>query len=205
MNGPHHASLPNARAVERTITRHDELVSAAQAGSPRAFAELHALYSRRLYKTIVSITNSPEDAEDALQDTFLRAYLAIRAFEGRSSIYSWLTRIAIHSALMILRKRRTRAEILIDSQPDGQAEEGCFDFRDSAPNPEQVYEWRQRQIRLLRAIRNLGPLLREPIQMRMTKGSSLKEIGQALNISEGAVKARLHRARRRLSTTYRKP
>lgn len=204
MNGPHHSTHPNNRAAEGTIIRPDELVSAAQAGSPRAFAELHALYSRRLYKTIVSITNSPEDAEDALQDTFLRAYVAIRSFEGRSSIYSWLTRIAIHSALMLLRKRRTRAEILIDPQPDGQTEESYFDFRDSAPNPEQIYELRQRQIRLLRGIRKLGPLLEKPIRMRMTKGSSLKEIGEALNISEGAVKARLHRARRRLSTSYHK-
>lgn len=205
MNGPNHAIVLNIHSVERTIARHDELVLAAQAGSPRAFAELHGIYSRRLYRTIVAITNSPEDAEDALQETFLRAYLAIHAFEGRSTVYSWLTRIAIHSALMILRKRRTRSEILFDPQSDGQGETAHFDFRDSAPNPEQVCEFNQRQIRLLRAIRKLGPLLQEPVQMRITRGSSLKEIGKALNISEGAVKARLHRARRRLTAVCRRP
>jgi len=67
----------------------------AQVESPIAFQNLYALYSSRLYKSIVSITKNPQDAEDALQDTFLRAYVAIDTFEGKSSIYSWLTRIAM--------------------------------------------------------------------------------------------------------------
>jgi RNA polymerase sigma-70 factor (ECF subfamily) len=204
MNGLNHATVSNACSVERSITHDDEIVSAAQAGCPKAFAALHAIYSRRLYSTILAITRSPEDAEDALQETFMRVHLAIHTFEGRSTVYSWLTRIAINSALMVLRKRRARTEILFDPQPDAQADAACFDIKDSAPNPEQIYDLRQRFVRLLRAIRKLSPSLREPIQMRMTNESSLKEIGRSLNITEAAVKARLYRARLRLSATYQR-
>jgi RNA polymerase sigma-70 factor, ECF subfamily len=199
MNASSHATLLNANPMDRMTARDREIVSAAQAGSPRAFAELHALYSRRLYKTIIDITKCPEDAEDALQETFLRAYLAIHNFEGRSTVYSWLTRIAINSALMILRKRRVRAEMLFDPQPNAQGETFYFEIKDSAPNPEQVCDLRQRQVRLLRAVRNLGPRLREPLRMRLMKEASIKEIGRALNISPAATRTRLHRARQRLT------
>jgi RNA polymerase sigma-70 factor, ECF subfamily len=178
--------------------RDDQLVKEAQAGLPGAFAELYATYSPRLYKTILSITRNPEDAEDALQNTFLRVHFALHTFEGRSGIYSWLTRIAINSALMILRRRRTRPETLFDPHSDPREDTPCFEIKDSSPNPEQICDLRQRRIRVLHAIRNLDPRLQTPIRMQMTMGSSVKEIGCALNISQAAVKARLHRARRRL-------
>ena len=205
MNGASHATYMNVHTTKRGSTRDNEIVAAAQAGSHGAFAELYGIYSPRLYRTILGITRSPEDAEDALQDTFLHACLAIHAFEGRASVYSWLTRIAINSALLILRKRRVRAEILFDPQPDDRAETFCLDIKDPAPNPEQVCDLRQRRMRLQAAIRNLNARQREPIRMRMAKESSLKEISRSLNISEGAVKARLHRARMRLSATWWKP
>lgn len=184
---------------ELAARQDDQLVKAAQAGLPEAFAELYATYSPRLYKTILAITRNPENAEDALQDTFLRVHLGLHTFEGRSSIYSWLTRIAINSALMILRRRRAHPETLFDPHPDSQEDTPCFEVKDSSPNPEQICDMRQRRIRVLHAIRNLDPRLQTPIRMQMTMGSSIKEIGRALNISEAAVKARLYRARRRLS------
>jgi RNA polymerase sigma-70 factor (ECF subfamily) len=204
MNALSCAAVLNVHSMERSTARDNEIASAAQAGCPKAFAELHALYSRRLYNTILAITKSPEDAEDALQETFLRAHLAIHAFEGRSTVYSWLTRIAINSALMVLRKRRIRSEIVLASQADAPAGTVCFEIKDHAPNPEQIYDLRQRFVRLLRAVRKLSPGLREPIRMRMTNESSLKEIGRTLNITEAAVKARLYRARLRLSVTYQR-
>lgn len=82
------------------------LVSAACEGSSSAFGQLQTLYSRHLYRTIMRITKNKEDAEDVLQDTFMCAFLSLRSFERRSSFYSWLTRIGINSALMLLRKRR---------------------------------------------------------------------------------------------------
>jgi RNA polymerase sigma-70 factor, ECF subfamily len=179
----------------------DPLVVAVQTGVPDAFAQLHARYSPRLYRTIIAITKNPEDAQDALQETFLRAHLRVHAFEGRSSIYSWLSRIAINSALMILRKRRARPEVLFDPQPDDRCETIFFESKDPAPNPEEAYNLRQRQIKTLRAIRSLDPKLRAPIRMQTRHGWSVREISHALSISEVAVKSRLYRARQRLSTT----
>lgn len=176
----------------------DQLVSAVQAGEPEDFAKLYATYSRRLYKTILAITRNPEDAEDALQETFLRAHLRLDTFEGRSSIYSWLTRIAINSALMILRKRRTRHETLFDPHPDARTDTLAFEIRDSVPDAEQICDLRQRKDKMLHAIGRLDGQLQAPIRMQVTLGWSVKEIGRALNISETAVKSRLHRARCRL-------
>ena len=169
---------------------------------PEAFAQLHAIYSPRLYRTIISITKNPEDAQDALQETFLRAHLKVHAFEGRSSIYSWLSRIAINTALMILRKRRAHPEVLFDPQPDDRCETIFFEPKDIAPNPEEAYDLRQCQIRTLRAIRRLDPKLLAPLRMQAKHGWSVREISQALDISEAAVKSRLYRARRRLSTMH---
>jgi RNA polymerase sigma-70 factor (ECF subfamily) len=193
----------NVHAEEREVARDKEIVSAAQAGSPGAFADLYAAHSRRLYKTIIAITRNSADAEDALQETFLRAYLAFHSFEGRSNVYSWLARIAINSALLILRKRRARSEILFDPRSDAQVATFCFEVQDSAPTPEQAYDLRHRRVRLIRAIRNLDAKLRRPVQMRMATESSMKEISRALDISEAAAKTRLHRARLRLSAACR--
>ena len=187
-------------AVELTARREDPLVTAVQVGVPEAFAKLYAVYSSRLYKTIIAITKNPEDAQDALQETFLRAHLGVHAFESRSSIYSWLSRIAINSALMILRKRRTHHEVLFDPQPDDRCERIFFEPKDPAPNPEDAYGLHQHQVKTLTAIRHLSPNLRSPLQMQMKHGWSVREISQALNISEAAVKTRLNRARKRLST-----
>lgn len=161
--------------------------------------ELYVAYSRRLYRTILAITKNREDAEDVLQETFLRVHLALHTFEGRSTIYSWLTRIAVNSALMNMRKRRARPEILFDPQPDSYAEALTFEGRDSSPNPEEACDLLQRQARLLEAISALSPGLRRPIQMWMRRETSIKEIGRALNLTVAAVKTRLHRARLRLS------
>lgn len=189
------------QTVERVTTPLDDIVLAAQAGSAAAFAELHSAYSRRLFQTILSITRNPQDAEEALQETFLRAYLAIKTFEGKSQIYTWLTRIAVNTALMVLRKQRVRPEVLFDAQPDDRCETIFFEPKDPAPNPEEVYDLHQRQTKALSAIRRLDPKLRAPIGMQMKQGWSIREMSRALNISEAAVKSRLHRARQKLSTS----
>jgi RNA polymerase sigma-70 factor (ECF subfamily) len=189
-----------ALLVEGVIAPVDNIVAAAQAGSPAAFEELHSIYSGRLYRTILSITRNPHDAEEVLQETFFKANPATKTFEGKAKIYSWLTRIAINCALMILRKRRVRSEVLFDLKPDERGEVITFEVRDSAPNPEELCILHQRQHRTLRAIRRLSPHLRAPIRMQIMRGWSIGEIGRALNISEAAVKSRLYRARRRLST-----
>ena len=186
---------------QRLAMRDRQLVSEAQAGSSESFAQLQRLYHHKLYKTIVGITKNREDAEDALQDTFLRAYLALRHFEGRSSVYSWLTRIAINSALMILRRRRVRAEVFFDSPSNPRDGAYPLEVKDTALDPEQEWAQQQRWIHMYCAIERLEPKLKAPIQVLLTRECSMSEIAQALDITVAAVKARLHRARRRLTST----
>jgi len=187
----------NSSPAERSALSETRLVLAAQAGSSAAFAELQGRYARRLYRTIIAITKNREDAEDALQETFLRAHLALCNFEGRSSVYSWLTRIAINSALMVLRKRRARPEFLFDPSTDEvEKDPSQLEIKDHSLNPEQVCDQRERRACILRAIQRLDPKLRIALQIRVRYGCSIKEIAETLGISEAAAKTRLHRARK---------
>ena len=194
-------------AVE-VASHHDEslqsknLVAAARSGSSAAFAELRELYARRVYQKLLTITKNREDAEDALQDTFLRAYMALHTFEERSSFYTWVTRIAINSALMILRRRRIRPEVSFDSASETEEAISGFEFKDTGPSPEHICLHRQSYACMLQSIWNLQPRLRQVIEMQMTDNFSIREIAQALEISEAAVKSRLSRARARLASAH---
>jgi RNA polymerase sigma-70 factor, ECF subfamily len=178
-----------------------KLVAAARSGSSAAFAELREIYARRVYRKLLIMTKNREDAEDALQDTFLRAYMALHTFEERSSFYTWVTRIAINSGLMILRRRRLRPEVSFDSTSETEEASG-FEFKDTGPSPEYICVHRQRYAYMLRSIWKLQPRLRQVIEMQMTENRSIKEIAQALEISEAAVKSRLARARARLAGVH---
>jgi RNA polymerase sigma-70 factor, ECF subfamily len=175
------------------------LVLAARSGCRTAFDELWDLYSRRVYGTIFSIVKNPQDAEDALQDSFLRAFLALESFEGRASFYTWLTRIAINSALGILRKRRRIPETSLDSTSRQEDEQAPEDFRDLAPDPEYIFDQEQRRAKLMQAIRKLPISLQEAVQALLTEDCSVKEVARRLNISQAAAKSRLYRARTKLS------
>jgi RNA polymerase sigma-70 factor (ECF subfamily) len=187
------------RPSGNSVPQQDQpLVCAAQSGCRQAFDELTNLYSSRVYRTILAITKNAEDAEDAMQDTFLRAFLAIDRFEGRASFYSWLTRIAINSALMILRRRRSVHEVSFSSSPDWGGESLPMEVTDSAADPEEACSQQQRRDILIRAIHKLKPSLREAVRARLEEECSVKEIAERCNISEAAAKSRLLRARTRL-------
>jgi len=183
------------------LQRDQRLVYAAQAGCRTAFGELFNLYSRRIQLTIFSITKNSADAEDAMQDSFLQAFLAIRRFEGRANFYTWLTRIAINSSLMILRRRRARPEVSFNGPLEWEDELVPLDFEDSAPGPEETYDQWQRQSSLIRAIHRLSPNLREVVRVRVTEECSVREVADRFNISLAAAKSRLYRARRRLGVS----
>src|SRR5579871_2039234 len=104
----------NCAAVAEVDWANERLVAAALDGDYRAFSALCDLHSAHLLRTIYRITRNREDAEDALQDTLMRAFLHMRSFDGRAQFVTWMTRIAINSALMILRKRRRHLMISID-------------------------------------------------------------------------------------------
>jgi len=176
------------------------LVTAARTGSEAAFTELHSLYAHRLYRTIFSITRNHEDAEDALQDALLRACLALDSFEGRSKLLSWLTRIAINSALMTLRKRRVRHEASFELLPWSEDEAPHLQIRDPSPNPEEACLQLERKHCVVHAVTKLKPAFRSVVELQMSRECSTKEIARSLDVSVATVKARLYRARRRLAT-----
>ncbi len=199
-------SLPPDNDVSRsggytTSLSDQHLVLAARSGCRSAFNELWNLYSRRVYSTVFNITKNRQDAEDALQDSFFRAFLALESFEGRSSFYSWVTRIAINSALGMLRKRRCRPESSHIPTFEHEDERAPREIIDLAPDPEQMYDQDQRCARLTQAIRRLPTNLQEIVQTRMTEDCSLKEVASRLNISVPAAKSRLYRARTRLGSS----
>ena len=177
------------------------LVLAARSGCGSAFNELWNLYSQRVYRTVFNITKNRQDAEDALQDGFFRAFLSLESFEGRSSFYSWVTRIAINSALGVLRKRRCRPETPLDPTFQQEDELPTREVIDLAPNPEQTYDQHQRCTRLMQAVQRLPTNLQEAVQTQMVADCSIKEAASKLNISQAAVKSRLYRARRRLGSS----
>jgi RNA polymerase sigma-70 factor (ECF subfamily) len=181
------------------------LVSAARSGCRTAFNQLWELYSRRIYRTILGITKNVQDAEDALQDSFFRAFIALDSFEGRASFYSWLTRIAINCALGILRKRRSHPESSLDTTSQHEDESAPQEFIDLAPDPEQTYAQHQSHTNLMQAIDQLPICLQQAIQTYIADDCSLREVADRLNISEAAAKSRLYRARRQLGALTTAP
>jgi RNA polymerase sigma-70 factor (ECF subfamily) len=179
------------------ITREssDELlVSAAKSGDSRAFVELCERHSKKVLPTIFRITKNREDAEDVLQDAFLKAFVHLKSFEGRASFSSWLTRIAINSALMVLRKKR-RLEIPIDYAWDDPQARETWEPWDHSGTPESHYVEREKEELLRDAIVRLPSNFREVVELRHAQEYSTKEIAQLLGISLAAAKSRLTRAR----------
>jgi len=169
------------------------MIGYGAAQSP-AFATLCQQYRQQLFRAARRITRSREDAEDAVQDALLNAFVHIGDFDGRSSLPTWLTRIAINSALMILRKNRAAPEITLESNDeftrDGLRNEIC----DRAPNPESRYAQSEVQRFVRKAVQHLRPKQRAVVQIQL-QGRSMQETAEAIGISLAAVKGRLFYAK----------
>ncbi len=172
-----------------------QLLASAWSGQAAAFAELCRAYGKKILRAAYRITKNQEDAEDAVQDSLLRAFLHMEHFEGRSSFSTWLTKIAINSALMILRRRRKYFEIPGENSGDSRTVGWCQQIADSAPNPEKHYLAQERKRVVQRAIRSLRPSIRGVLEMQHFQDYSVEEIARMKGISVGAVKARLFHAR----------
>jgi RNA polymerase sigma-70 factor (ECF subfamily) len=173
------------------------LVAAAKDGDHQAYAELCRRHSKRIFRTVLRITRDFADAEDTLQEALLKAYIHIGGFEGRSAFSSWLTRIAINSALMLSRKKRSQPVCSFESGSD------VDDFKLPEPietsyNPEESCIQNALEDELDHAIRYLSPTLRAVVQIRYREDASVSEIAKILGISESAVKSRLLTARSKL-------
>lgn len=184
-------------ALRDECERLDEkrLVAAAKYGESVAFDVLCERLTPRILRSLLRITKNREDAEDALQDSLLSAFVHISEFDGRSAFSTWLTRIAINSALMILRKKRTSREISLDISADSGAKPMSWEMPDHAPNPEKRYAQNERENILHMAINALRPTVRKVVELQQLQEHSMKETAQIIGISVPAAKARLFHAK----------
>lgn len=174
-------------------------IDALKAGNKAEFAKLVNQYSNSVYRIALKILSDPSDAEDVLQETFMKAFRALPGFEGRSSISTWLFRIATNEALMLVRKRKP--EFVLVDEPDAPDEEensGQVQLTDWCCMPETELMSEESRQHLEEAVQGLTPALRAVFVLRDIEGLSIKETAEALDVSEQVVKTRLLRARLRL-------
>jgi len=174
------------------------LVERVRGGDISAYDELVRKYDRQVFRIAQHITQNREDAEDVMQDAFLKAYEKLDQFQGNSKFYTWLVRIAVNESLMRLRKRRTGKMVSIDEDID--TEEGSVprDLADWAPDPEQNYSQSELAEILRKTIQGLPPGFRVVFALRDVEGLSTEETAETLGLSVPAVKSRLLRARLQL-------
>jgi RNA polymerase sigma-70 factor (ECF subfamily) len=202
-------SATDPRPLASTVVRDDEaqLVSAAKAGDVSAFEELVNRYERKIFRLGMNITQNREDAEDVMQDAFLKSYQNLDRFQGDSRFYTWLVRIAVNEALMKLRKRKPN-QISLDAprEPDGEA--FPQEVEDWGPSPEQRFAQTELAGILSQTIETLEPGYRMVFVLRDLEELSTEETAELLGLSVAAVKSRLLRARLKLrdklNKTFRK-
>jgi RNA polymerase sigma-70 factor, ECF subfamily len=173
------------------------LVAATKRGDTQAFEELVLRHRQRVLAVALRITNNREDAEDVAQESFHKAFLHLDAFQEKSRFFTWLTRIAINEAFMLLRRRRGVFEVLPESL-ENDADFRSEPFVDRSPNPEESCWQRELTQLLTEAINRLGPTTRTAILLRDIEERSVRETAQILDASITAVKARVFQGRRKL-------
>jgi len=184
------------------------LVEASRSGDIAAFEELVRRYDRKLLRIAQQVTRSLEDAQDVVQEAFLKAYQKLNQFQQKSKFSTWLIRIALNEALMKLRKRRYTEEVYRPYEYQ-DSENLPLDVVDWSPDPEQLYSRAELQNILSQALEELAPILRIVFVLRDVEGLSIKETTAILDLQPSAVKARLLRARlqlrEKLSKYFRQP
>ena len=173
-----------------------ELVHAAKAGNMVAFDELVRRYDRQLFRVALHITRNHEDAQDAVQEAFLKAFEHLALFEEKSKFSTWVVRIAINQSLMKLRRQRIATVVSIDEEPlEDSLPMEIADWRD---DPEKQYKASELREILKKALDTLSHSLRIVFVLRDMEGLSVEETANALTLSIAAVKTRLLRARLQL-------
>jgi RNA polymerase sigma-70 factor, ECF subfamily len=194
---PAPAAAPPRPAIAGPIDDELQLVTAARAGDISAFENLVNRYERKIFRLGMNITGNREDAEDVMQEAFLKAYQHLPEFEGNSRFYTWLVRIAVNQALMKLRKRRPN-QVSLDEEIETGDDSFFRDVEDWGPSPAERFEQTQLHDILNSAISELDPSFRIVFQLRDIEEMSTEETADVLHLSVPAVKSRLLRARLKL-------
>jgi RNA polymerase sigma-70 factor, ECF subfamily len=188
----------SAAAVQHEQESDDELLSDAKSGNKRAFDELCERYRGMLKRRISKIVRNREDAEDVLQETLLSAYRHLDTFRGTCRVSTWMMKIGINTALMLLRKRRSLPEMISEYISDDGQRFDLTDCRDQGLDPEQSYIADQTLRKLRSATQRLPAHARSLMDLYYRKERCLKDAAATLGISEGVAKSRLLRARHML-------
>jgi len=173
-------------------------LEALRRGDRAEFARLVETHYEMIYRLAIRMLNNPQDAEDILQETFLKAYRHLKGFDGRSSVSTWLYRIATNEALMFLRRQKPDQVSIEEPLEEGESEQPPLQIVDWCCLPEETLLSAESQAYLDEAITHLSPGLRLVFILRDIQGLSTQETGEVLGLSEVAVKTRLSRARLRL-------
>ncbi len=174
------------------------IVAQARLGDAKAFSELLRRYEGKIFRLALHITQNREDAEDVLQEAFLKAYEHLDQFQGQSKFYTWIVRIAVNQALMKLRKRKTDRSVSLDETIDTGEDTVAREIAAWDENPEQQYSREEINQILSSAIDGLAPIYRAVFVLRDVDELSTEETAEALDLSIPAVKSRLLRARLQL-------
>jgi RNA polymerase sigma-70 factor, ECF subfamily len=175
-----------------TQTDHD-LVAATRSGDTDAFGALVAKYQKRVIRVAYAITRNQEDAEDAAQTVFFKAFSRLDSFEGRSSFPTWLTSIAVNESLMLVRRRRVGV-FSLDEPSDADGKSKTIDVPDPTPTPDQLCSLNESRRVLASALNRLSPNLRAALLLHL-EGCSGKQTADIMGLSLAAAKARLTRAK----------
>jgi RNA polymerase sigma-70 factor (ECF subfamily) len=174
------------------------LVQRARTGDEQAFSDLVNRYERKIFRLAKNITQNEEDAEDILQETFLKAYEHLGEFQGNSKFYTWIVRIAVNESLMKLRKRKSDRTVSLDESIDTGEEMVVREIAVWDNTPEQRYSQEEIRDILAKAIEGLRPAFRTVFVLRDVEELSTEETANILELSVPAVKSRLLRARLQL-------
>jgi RNA polymerase sigma-70 factor (ECF subfamily) len=173
-------------------------LEALRSGDRAEYARLVEAYSGTIYRLALKLLNNTQDAEDILQETFLKAYRHLGSFDGRSKLSTWLYRIATNEALMLIRKRKAEEVSINEPMDNAEGEQEPLQIVDWCCLPEEELMSSEGRAQLDRAIHSLPHSLRVVFLLRDIEGLSTRETADVLNLSETAVKTRLSRARLRL-------
>ena len=179
------------------------LVVAAKNGDEHAFEDLFKRHQRGIFALVLRYTRVRVDAEDVVQETFQKAFVHFDKFELKSSFSTWVTRIAINQALMLLRRRRALSEVPIDDASSSVETTPALELADSAPDPEATCMQREEADILSAVMRQLRPGVRTTIELRELGELSNRDTAAHMGVSIGTVKARLFHARRKLAKALR--
>jgi RNA polymerase sigma-70 factor (ECF subfamily) len=192
-------------SADRLVAQEDTaLVAGAKTGNARAFELLVQRHERKIFLLAQRVTRNREDAEDVVQQSFQKAFIHLSKFEGESLFSTWLTRIAINEALMLLRRKRRSREVPISESSTEDEIALPLDLADLRLNPEDSCLRREQERILSAAVNELTPGTRKAIQLRELDERSTEETAQVMGLSVGAVKARVFHGRRKLRKTLQR-